>query len=201
MDNLISFITQYGIFAMIIMVFLEYACFPVSSEIVLPLTGAAAAAAGMGYLPVTIVCSIAGLAGTYLIYSVSRYAGEKLAAKGEESEKDNKKKLEWCMSMIEKRGKYAVCISRVIPLFRTYIAFAAGLAGMSSTDYLMWSFLGIAVWNSILIACGYVLGSNWSRVGIYYQSYKYVILVTLILAVLILVAVKLLKRNTRKGGY
>ncbi len=207
MDSLISFITQYGIFAMILMVFLEYACFPVSSEIVLPLTGAAAAAAKMGYFPVTLVCSIAGLMGTYLIYSVSRCAGEKiLSGRKERSDKGEAgqayaSRLAKCMKLIEKRGKYAVCISRVIPLFRTYIAFAAGFSGMPRREYLAWSFLGIAVWNSVLIACGYILGSNWSAVSAYYKSYKYLIIALLAVLILMIIAFRLIITVHRKRRY
>ncbi|MBQ8281922.1 MAG: DedA family protein [Lachnospiraceae bacterium] len=196
MENLISFISQYGIYAMIIIVFLEYACFPVSSEIVLPLSGAAAAAAGMSYFPVTLVCSIAGLAGTYLIYAVSYHAGNKLSNKSKSGNLDSGK-LAWCNRIIEKRGKYAVCISRVIPLFRTYIAFAAGLSHMSRRDYLAWSFLGIVVWNSVLIACGYVLGNNWSKVSAYYSHYKHIILVIFAVILTTVIFRKLLK-TTKK---
>ncbi|MGN0164673.1 MAG: DedA family protein [Lachnospiraceae bacterium] len=200
---MISFITQYGIYAMIIIVFLEYACFPVSSEIVLPLSGAAAAAAGMGFIPVTIVCSIAGLAGTYLIYIISLYLGNKLMKKAAIKNLSPYKKkkiinfnpetLAKCTAFIEKRGKYAVCISRIIPLFRTYIAFAAGLAQMPRHEYLTWSFLGIITWNSVLIACGYILGNNWSIVISYYKNYKYILLICILFPVLTYIAYRIIK--------
>lgn len=190
MENLISFITHYGVYAMILMVFLEYACFPVSSEILLPLSGAVAAATDMGYLPTTLVCSIAGLLGTYLIYLLSRSMGNKLKLDSE--------KLAGCIDIIEKKGKYAVCISRIIPLFRTYIAFAAGLSGMSRRDYLTWSFLGIVVWNSILIACGYILGNNWTIVSSYYQNYKYIIGAILAMIFFLLIIRKVINKSKHR---
>lgn len=198
MENIIDFITQYGIFAMIFMVFLEYACFPVSSEIVLPLSGAAAAAAGMSFFPVTLVCSVAGLAGTYLIYALSYHAGNKLTKKAEKNNSETAGKLAWCTDLIERKGKYAVCISRVIPLFRTYIAFAAGLSGMPQHEYLTWSFLGIVIWNSILIACGYALGSNWAKVSACYKSYKYIILSVLAVLLLLYLAYRIMKRRASR---
>ncbi len=185
MDNISLFISQYGIYAIILVVFLEYACFPVSSEIILPLSGAVAATCGFGFFPVTLVCSIAGLLGTYLIYIISFYGAEKLETKLEQNlkhpdkqsgESGSKNKLAWCNSFLNRWGKYAVCISRVIPLFRTYIAFAAGFYKMPQRDYLVWSFLGISVWNSVLIACGYALGSNPEWLSTYYSRYKYIIL-------------------------
>lgn len=209
MDNISLFISQYGIYAIILVVFLEYACFPVSSEIILPLSGAVAAACGFGFFPVTLVCSIAGLLGTYLIYMVSFYSAEKLESKLSQSSKQpnthscqsgSKNKLAWCNSFLNRWGKYAVCISRVIPLFRTYIAFAAGFYKMPQREYLLWSFLGIAVWNSVLIACGYALGSNPEWLGRYYSRYKYILfgIITIILFIIVLRNIHTRRRNLRK---
>ena len=43
MDWIESFLQSYGIWAMFVLIMLEYACFPVSSEIILPLAGVMAA--------------------------------------------------------------------------------------------------------------------------------------------------------------
>ena len=42
MNFIIDLIREYGMTAMFIIILLEYACFPVSSELVLPLSGAVA---------------------------------------------------------------------------------------------------------------------------------------------------------------
>ena len=42
MNTISELINEYGLVAMFIIIMLEYACFPVSSEIVLPLSGAVA---------------------------------------------------------------------------------------------------------------------------------------------------------------
>ena len=47
MDWIESFLQNYGIWAMFVLIMLEYACFPVSSEIILPLAGVMAAGQGL----------------------------------------------------------------------------------------------------------------------------------------------------------
>ena len=47
MDWIESFLQNYGIWAMFVLIMLEYACFPVSSEIILPLAGGMAAGQGL----------------------------------------------------------------------------------------------------------------------------------------------------------
>lgn len=46
MDWIESLIQNYGVAAMFVLIMLEYACFPVSSEIILPLAGVMAAGQG-----------------------------------------------------------------------------------------------------------------------------------------------------------
>ena len=50
MDWIESFLQNYGIWAMFVLIMLEYACFPVSSEIILPLAGGMAAELGVPVL-------------------------------------------------------------------------------------------------------------------------------------------------------
>lgn len=47
MDWIESFLQNYGIWAMFVLIMLEYACFPVSSEIILPLAGVMAPGRGV----------------------------------------------------------------------------------------------------------------------------------------------------------
>lgn len=47
MDWIESFLQNYGIWAMFVLIMLEYACFPVSSEIILPLAGGMGCRAGV----------------------------------------------------------------------------------------------------------------------------------------------------------
>lgn len=145
-------INNYGIYALILLVSLEYACFPVSSEIILPLTGAMAHGKGYGYIPIVIISSIAGLLGTLVIYIITKYATEKISKKINNRSKAYRK----CQGLFNSYGNLAVCIGRVIPFCRTYIAIPAGLSQMSLITYTRWSLAGILVWNSVLIGAGYL---------------------------------------------
>ena len=46
MEFLKEFVAQYGTLAAFLLIFLEYACFPMPSEVILPLSGAVAALNG-----------------------------------------------------------------------------------------------------------------------------------------------------------
>lgn len=194
MSQLIQFINNHGIYAILFFVFLEYACFPISSEIILPLSGAIACTVGQSYILMVIASSAAGLLGTYMIYLLSFKLSQKLNAKLDRQSSSYRK----CQDMFARHGRKAVMFSRVIPLCRTYIALPAGISRLPSNEYLTWSAAGIIIWNSILIGAGYVLGSNWYVFEGIYKKYKIIVLITLLTFSIILIALKLIKSKYSK---
>lgn len=194
MDTFSSLFDRYGIFAMILIIFLEYACLPVSSEIVLPFTGAIARAENISFLLLLPLSVLAGLLGTGLCYLVGRLGGDALLVWLTNRFPKSKKAVTASKNKFAKYGAGAVCIGRIIPLCRTYIAFVAGAAGQSPSVYFPYSLLGITIWNSALLSVGYFLRDNWGAVSGYYARYKQ-FLFPLLLGVIILI---LISRSRRK---
>jgi len=187
MQTLLHFLSSYGLPAMFLVILLEYACFPISSEIVLPLCGALAAASGNSYFTLILLSTLAGILGTCGCYTVGRYGGtailERIAHRFPKAEKP----LTASRNKFEHYGIYAVAIGRVIPLCRTYIAFIAGASGMKFVPYLISSLIGITVWNSALTGIGYVMQENWTYATALYEKYKDIIIPVLLIIVLVIV--------------
>lgn len=194
-NSIVEIIKTYGLVAIFLAVFLEYACFPVPSEIVLPLSGAVAAQGGFSFLSVYVVCIVAGLGGSLLDYSLARWGGVRLMAKLEHRFPKIAGGLEVTRQKFEKYSTLSVGICRVIPLCRTYISFIAGLAKQNLGMFLGASTVGIAIWNALLVWAGYLLAENWQMVGEYYGKYKFAMLAILVLAIFMYL---LLKRKVNK---
>ena len=171
MEYFTNLIFQYGLIAMFI-IMLEYACFPVSSEIVLPFSGAVASVSHIPFLLILPVSVAAGLIGTSICYWIGRYGGTSLIQKIVHRFPKSRKGIDTSYKNFEKYGTYAVCILRVIPICRTYIAFIAGALNQNYLVFIVSSFIGITVWNTVLIGIGYFLKENWRNVTIYYNEYK-----------------------------
>src|SRR5690606_35903595 len=75
MDLLKNLIYEYGLIAMFIIIMLEYACFPVSSEIVLPFSGAVASINQTSFLVILPLSVIAGLIGTGICFTIGWFGG------------------------------------------------------------------------------------------------------------------------------
>ena len=172
METLLSLFDRYGIFAMILIIFLEYACFPISSELGLPFSGAVARAENVSFFLLLPLSVLAGLLGTGLCYLAGHIGGEAILTKLIKRFPKTEKAINASRAKFTKYGAGAVCIGRVIPLCRTYIAFVAGAVGQSPSVYFPYSLLGITIWNSALLSLGYFLQDNWGAVSGYYDRYK-----------------------------
>jgi membrane protein DedA with SNARE-associated domain len=176
MSYFTSLVSEYGLLAMFFIILIEYACFPLSSEIVLPFSGAMASIQHINFLTILSLSVLAGLIGTSFCYMIGRLGGgaliNRLISKFPKAEKG----ILSSQVKFKQYGDLAVCFGRLIPICRTYIAFIAGAAGQSFISYLISSFAGITIWNTVLIGLGYYLRENWDIVGGYYSRYKDIIL-------------------------
>lgn len=195
MDFVLDFMTQFGVPAVLLLIFLEYACFPLPSEIVLPFAGAAAALGGHGFLFILFASVFAGLGGSLVCYVIGRYGGRAVLDWITRKFPKTKAGLEASERQFEKYASFAVGIGRVIPLCRTYISIIAGLSRQPLPSFIGFSSLGIVVWNFILILLGYLLGDNWEQVAGIYDQFKWPILLIAALLVGGFIGWKLWKRK------
>lgn len=197
MEQVLDFMNQYGIWAMFFVILLEYACFPISSEIVLPFTGALAAKEGISLFCVLPLSVAAGLLGTGLCYCIGRIGGEQILTRLKLQFPKIVPGILAGEKKFQKYGSLAVCFGRILPLCRTYIAFVAGAAAQSPAVFFTYSFFGITIWNSALLSLGFLLGNNQSAVAEYYGRYKQLLL-PILLAVLVLWSFAGLRKRHRR---
>lgn len=186
MELLSSLFETYGFLGLCLMILLEYACFPISSEIVLPFCGAFAKNYNISFFLLIPGSVAAGMIGTSLCYVVGRLGGTRLLETIKTKFPKTRKGIEASEEKMERYGALAVCFGRVIPLCRTYIAFIAGSVKQPYGQYFAYSFFGITVWNCVLIGLGYLFQSNWHEVQRYYEDYKYLLLFAAVVIALVL---------------
>ena len=185
MNWIFSFLNNYGMPAMLLLILLEYACFPISSEIVLPFCGALAASQHTPYPLLVLLSAVAGLAGTSICYIIGRIGGKPLLDRITKRFPKTQRGLDVSMNYFERRGAALVLFGRFIPLCRTYLGFVAGALNLPLPTYLSCSFVGIFFWNALLCGLGYLLGSNWPTVASWYTRYTNIIIPALLFIVLL----------------
>ena len=195
MELLTSLLKKYGLFGLCLMILLEYACFPISSEIVLPFCGCFAKSYDISFFYLIPGSVLAGLLGTSLCYAIGRIGGPRVLTFLKTRFPKTEKGIAASEKKMAQYGAFAVCFGRLIPLCRTYIAFIAGSIKQPFGQYLAYSFFGITVWNCILISLGYLLKNNWNEVQRYYVEYKHVLVATAVIVVFFIILRKLFAKG------
>ncbi len=194
---LIEYVNNYGVWAVFILVALEYACFPIPSEVVLPLAGYYASGGRLGFPEILVLSILAGLVGSSLLYAAGYFGGRAALNRIAGKYRGARKGLQAAATWFDHYGTGSVLAGRVIPLARTYISLVAGTARMKFGRFLFLSLLGITIWNLALVGLGYYLGSNWDRVNILYSRYKMALIPAAAILGLSLIYSRLRKQKRR----
>lgn len=189
MDNILNLVNEYGIYIVFIIVLFEYACFPLPSEIVLPLSGGIAYECNINPFIMILICTVSGILGTLICYFLGYVGKNKLLNRFTKSKDRNESS-----SFYTKYGNIAISVGRLIPFCRTYISFVAGANRHKFWHYLFFSTIGILIWNTILIMLGYLFYDNIEYIAILYKDYKLIIFGIISLLVCIII-IKKMKRK------
>ncbi|WP_291583942.1 DedA family protein [Clostridium sp. UBA6640] len=171
-SKLIDLIEQWGYLGIALAVTLEYACIPIPSEVILPFIGILASQNSFSYLGVILVSVVAGIFGSIICYLIGYYGGNPLILSLTKRFPKTKKSTIALNKWFEKHGKLAVLFARLFPLTRTYVSFIAGAAKFNSTIFILYSLVGITLWNTVLITLGYLLGENWTIIESLMKQYS-----------------------------
>ena len=97
-----------------------------------------------------------------------------------------------------KKGTKAVFFCRCIPIVRSLISIPAGMNGMKIPTFLLYTFLGTLIWNTVLTVLGSVLGENWTKLVDIINTYSKVVLVIIVILFIIGVIVFYKTRAKKK---
>lgn len=166
-----------------IAIFLESAFPPIPSEVVLPLAGFTASQGSMGLVAAIVWATVGSLLGAYLLYFVGHLVGTDRLRKIADwlwlvEAADVDKSIAW----FDKYGSPSVFFGRMVPGIRSLISIPAGIDRMGLVKFTLWTTLGSAIWNSILVYLGFTLGENWHTVTDYMEEFSLIIKILLVIA-------------------
>ena len=197
MEFVMDAVRDYGLIGVFVLILLEYACFPLPSEIVLPFSGAVASQSGWTYWEILLLSTIAGVLGALACYIIGYFGGYPLVEKIGRRFPKMQKGLDASRKKYVQYASFASGVGRVIPLCRTYISFIAGISRQNIWSYLLSTAVGVAVWNSVVLALGFLLAENWELATEYYEQYK-MILIPIVLVVVAVLVIRFILRRRKK---
>ena len=149
---------------------------PIPSEVILPSAGFAAASGSMGLVSAIVWATIGSVVGALALYALGAWFGRarfySLASKIPfVKEADIERAEAWFV----RRGPLAVLLGRIVPVVRSLISIPAGIERMKLLPFTLYTAIGSALWNSVLIGAGYALGANWAIVEEWISRYQLIV--------------------------
>jgi membrane-associated protein len=120
--------------------------------------GAMCAVGAMDLSIVLTAFPIAAILGDNFNWFLGTKIGHRAFAKGT-GKFFNKKNYDKAHGFFEKYGPKAITICRLMPFFRTYVPFVAGMSDMPFKSFLLWNIFGGIAWVFICTFAGYFLGN------------------------------------------
>lgn len=192
-DTLVSTIGEWGYWGIFILMFIESTFFPFPSEVIMVPAGYLAQKNEMNLYMVIVSGILGSVAGALFNYFFALKVGRGFLLRYGKYifiKPDTLKKLE---QFFKRHGELSTFNGRLIPGIRQLISLPAGLARMNIVKFSFYTALGAGIWVIVLVALGYVLGSNEALISGYLTSATLIALICVVLITLFYIV-----RNKRR---
>ena len=139
---------------------------PIPSELILLFAGFVAAKGTLHVVGIIFVATCGAVLGSIPWYMLGRAFGTKrlkqLSARYGRMLTLSPHDIDVVEAWFERHGQKTVLIGRMMPAVRTLISVPAGIAHMPFGTFLLYSFIGSAVWTAVLTLLGYILQSQYA---------------------------------------
>ncbi len=177
-----------GYIGVALWVAIESVIVPIPSELVLPFAGFLI---GSGdaiepltgrpweYWLVVAAGTIGATAGALIAYAIGALGGRPILDRWGRVFGVSAADLDRADAFFARHGDAASFFGRLVPVVRSLVSFAAGIAHMPLLRFTVFSFLGSLPWTALLVFAGMELGANWETIGGVLKQFEYAIVAVL----------------------
>lgn len=188
-DWITQLIERAGYAGIALMMFLENVFPPIPSWLVMPLAGFEASSGHFSPILVLMAGTAGSTLGAVCWYWVGRLVGvgrlKLFAARHGRWLTLTPAQVEKADRWFDQHGASAVMLARVVPVVRTFISIPAGVFETDLRQFILFTAIGDAMWNGLLIIAGYVLRTQYGRVADYINPIASVVLTVVVTTYLV----------------
>lgn len=191
-----------GYLGVALWVTIESVIIPIPSELVLPFAGflvgqqvAIEPITGQpwNFFLVVLAGTLGATAGAIIAYAIGAWGGRPLIERWGRYLGISGADLDRAELFFARHGEAASFFGRMIPVVRSLVSFAAGVARMPIRRFIVFSFLGSLPFTAALVFAGLQLGANWEAVGAVLKQFEYAVLAVLVLIALAWIWFRIIK--------
>ena len=160
-DFATNVIGDLGVAGIFVLMLLDSACVPTSSEAIMLFAGFKVADGRFTMLEVVLAGAAGNVVGSWVAYGVGYFGRIELVERHGKWLHITPKQLAWADRWFERHGDATVFFSRMVPVVRTFISLPAGVAKMPFWRFTLLSTLGIIPWVLAFAILGKQVGNRW----------------------------------------
>lgn len=134
---------------------------PIPSEFIMPFAGSLAATGEMNLVLVILVGTAGAATGNVVAYKIGAHVGRPLIARYGRIIALGEDDLAWAERWFRRYGDVGVLLGHAVPGVRSIISFPAGIGRMRLRNFVVFSTVGAAIWNTALAVSGFYLLDRW----------------------------------------
>jgi membrane protein DedA with SNARE-associated domain len=185
LDLLRGYLVHYGYWAVAAALLLENAGLPVPGETVLLLASFLAYSEHELRMPYVVVVGIcAATIGDNLGFAIGHYGGRALLERHPYLLRIPKRHIQRGERLFERFGPPAIFFARFLFGMRVIAGPLAGVLRMHWKKFVLFNFLGAAVWVSVISGAGYLFGRHWQLLLRYLKRADIVVAIVVALVIL-----------------
>lgn len=185
-DLILRLLQSMGYWGVFLAMFIESACIPISSEVVLLFAGFLVRKGQFSLTGMAFSAALGFALGSLVPYTLGRVYGRAVLAITGRFFFTSQNEIDKVENWFSRYGEMAILFTRIIPVVRDFISFPAGSSRMPIWRFLPYTFFGILPWTYFVVYLGSVLGAHWDEVIGVFAAGNSIVLWILISAVLIL---------------
>lgn len=199
LSALSSPLEHYGLWAILVLVFLEDFGIPVPGETVL-IAGAVYAGSGrLNIVAVGVIGFAAAVAGDNVGYAIGRFGGHAVVLRWGKYVFLTEERMEKAKSFFSRHGGKIIVIARFIEGLRQANGIIAGITEMRWLRFLMFNMIGAALWVGCWVTVGYFAGEHITTIYDYINRYSLYALIALVVLVIAWIGLRLRRRSHRRA--
>jgi membrane protein DedA with SNARE-associated domain len=205
-DLVTGLYTAVGYVGVAIWVAIESVIIPIPSELVLPfagfLVGEGAAIEPITGRPwnlllVTLAGTIGAVVGALIAYGIGYFGGRPIIDRWGRYLGISPADIDRAETFFERHGTKAAFFGRMVPVIRSLVSFAAGIARMPLGPFVLFTALDSLPFTFLLAFAGVQLGANWEAVGGVLKRFEYAVLAALVLVALAWIWFRIIRPRRR----
>ncbi len=188
---IVEMMEQYGYIGIFLMIALENVFPPIPSEVILTFGGFMTTYTNLTVPGVVLVSTLGSVVGAIILYGVGYLLNverlERIVDRWGGILRVTREDLHKATDWFQRYGYWTVLFCRMVPLVRSLISIPAGMSKMNFQLFLLFTVIGTALWNLILVSIGAALGESWDTILEYMDVYSHITYAVIGLGVILFV--------------